>query len=356
MHSIDDSYRTIGWQVSSIRDTEGVMVRKARRRQQQRHRPVRKGDVVRIRSLEEILATLDADGTLDGLPFMPEMLAMAGQRVRVHARADKTCDTVGLTGTSRQLEHTVHLADLRCDGSAHGGCQAGCLLFWREEWLARPDEPAGSPEPALVSEDTLLKATQTVDGAGETVFRCQATQLPYASRHLSGFDPRQYVRDLRLRNVGPATLVGGLAVTAFNKLQTWSHRLPRWLRLRDGATYPFYRGTGDGSRTPAVALAPGDLVEIRGRDEIMSTLDAQNSNRGMWFDGEMVPYCGQRARVTRTVDRIINEATGKMIKLSDCVVLDGVVCTGRYRRFCQRGITPYWRSAWLRRVDDEAGT
>jgi hypothetical protein len=33
------------------------------------------------------------------------------------------------------MTDTVHLSDLRCDGSAHAGCQAGCLLFWKEAWL-----------------------------------------------------------------------------------------------------------------------------------------------------------------------------------------------------------------------------
>jgi hypothetical protein len=320
-----------------------------------RRRPLRKGELVRIRSREEILATLEADGSLGGLPFMPEMLQYAGQEIRVHARADKTCDTVTMTGTSRQMDNTVHLAGLRCDGSAHGGCQAGCLLFWREEWLARPGEPAPPSEPALISEDTLQKATHSVDEQGDTVYRCQATELPHASRHLSGFDPRQYVKDLRYGNVGPATMVRGLAVTAFNKMQSLSRRLPRWLRFRDGAHYPFYQGTGDGTRTPTVDLAPGDLVAIRDKGEIMATLSPANTNRGMWFDLEMLPYCGRQARVERQVERIINEATGKMIKLSDCVVLEDVVCSGRYRRFCQRSVTPYWRSAWLRRVDDRAG-
>jgi hypothetical protein len=317
-----------------------------------RRQPLRRGELVRVRSREEILATLDADGRLGGLPFMPEMLRYAGQEIRVHARADKTCDTVTMTGTSRQLDNTVHLQDLRCDGSAHSGCQAGCLLFWREEWLARPGESPRSSEPALVSEDTLQKATHTVDEQGDTVYRCQATELPRASRHLSGFDPRQYVKDLRYRNVDLATMVRGLAVTGFNKLQSLSRRLPRWLRFRDGAHYPFYQGTGDGGRTPPVDLAQGDRVKIRDKDEIMATLSPANTNRGMWFDFEMLPYCGQQARVERQVERIINEATGKMMKLSDCVVLEGVVCTGRYRRFCQRAVTPYWRSAWLRRLDN----
>jgi hypothetical protein len=308
--------------------------------------PLRRGERVRVKTRDEILATLDDEGSLAGLPFMPEMLQYAGQEFEVYARADKTCDTVNMTGTSRQLDRTVHLSGLRCDGSAHGGCQAGCLLFWREDWLARPDEPA-SPATATVTEATLQAATASGDR-----YRCQATELLHASRHLSGFDPRQYVKDVRYRNIGLRTLLVGLAVTAFNKLQRLSLRLPRWLRFRGGQLYPFMQGTGDGSRTPAVDLMPGDLVEIRDKTEIMATLSPGNTNRGMWFDYEMVPYCGQRARVERRVERIINESTGKMIKLSDCLVLDGVVCTGRYRRFCQRAITPYWRSAWLRRIED----
>jgi hypothetical protein len=331
------------------------MVQQAARRRQRR--PLRKGERVRVRSREEILASLDADGSLGGLPFMPEMLRFAGLEFPVHARADKTCDTVNMSGTSRQMDDTVHLTGLRCDGSAHGGCQAGCLLFWREEWLERPAEPAEPPSrPPAVTESTLEGLTSHTDDAGETVYRCQATELLNASRHLSGFDPRQYVKDIRYRNVRLATMIKGLAVTAFNKLQSVSGRvLPPRLRFKGGRFYPFYQGTGDGSRTPAVEFAPGDLVEVRGKDEIMPTLSEENTNRGMWFDFEMLPYCGTQARVDRKVSRIINESTGKMIKLGDCLVLDGVICTGNYRRFCQRSITPYWRSAWLKKVEELGG-
>jgi hypothetical protein len=311
-------------------------------------RKLRKGDLLRVRSADEILATLDSDGTVDGLLFMPEMLQYAGREFRVQSSAHKTCD--GAAGI-RRMDNTVHLEGLRCDGSAHGGCQAGCQLFWREEWL----RPASEPQPAAsaMTDESAMAIlnpnTRTTNDCGESVYRCQATDVRRASRPLSQYDPRQYVRDLTSGNVTFRVFLVGLAVYAFKKYQLMTRRvLSPWLRIHGGKPYPFYQGTGTGARTPIVDVAPGQLVEIRKKDEIMPTLSPENRNRNMLFDSEMVPFCGTRARVNRHVQRIIDESTGKMIKLGDCVVLDDVVCQGIYHRFCQRGIDIYWRSAWLR--------
>src|ERR1700690_3194893 len=106
------------------------------------------GDWVEVRSKEEILRTLDADGQLDGMPFMPEMFAFCGKRLQVYKSAHKTCDTV-FPVRGRRVHEAVHL-DTRCDGSAHGGCQAGCMIFWKEAWLKPIDAPT--------KKDTLLSA------------------------------------------------------------------------------------------------------------------------------------------------------------------------------------------------------
>ena len=55
------------------------------------------GDWVEVRSKEEILETLDKNGRLDGLPFMPQMFKYCGQRFQVYKRTHKTCDTVGIS-------------------------------------------------------------------------------------------------------------------------------------------------------------------------------------------------------------------------------------------------------------------
>ena len=51
---------------------------------------IRVGDWVEVRPKEEILATLDKDGRLDGLPLMPQMLKYCGQPFRVYKVAHKT--------------------------------------------------------------------------------------------------------------------------------------------------------------------------------------------------------------------------------------------------------------------------
>jgi len=66
----------------------------------------------------------------------------------------------------------------------------------------------------------------------------------------------------------------------------------------------------------------------------------------------MLRYCGRRGRVLRRVTRIIDEKSGKMLRIrSDCIVIDGFICTGDLHRLCPRSIYPYWREDWLRRVD-----
>ena len=100
----------------------------------------RAGDWVEVRSKEEILRTLDKSGRLDGLPFMPQMFNYCGRRFRVHSSAYKTCDTVSGHYVGRSLPDAVHL-NMRCDGQAYGGCQAGCLIFWKNAWLKPVEGP-----------------------------------------------------------------------------------------------------------------------------------------------------------------------------------------------------------------------
>jgi hypothetical protein len=331
---------------------------------------LRAGDMVEVRGEEEILRTLDVDGKLDGLPFMPEMLRFCGRRYRVRARAHKACDTIDWQEL-RRIESAVHLEDLRCDGSAHGGCQAGCLLFWKEAWLRRvePEDDAASEwgttseqtpgtDAAGASKEALFSATQIgTNEAGEALFSCQATELLGASKGLlPWWEPTQYVEDITSGNSTVRQVVRALLVGLFNRFQQANARfLPRFCLIRDCKRYPFIEGkaTSGDTSTGSLGLQPGEIVEIKSREEIFATLDENDKTQGLRFDAEMLKYCGRRARVLRRIENIIDEKTGRMLTVRrDCVILDGVICRSVYHRSCPRAIYAYWREAWLRRVED----
>src|SRR5204863_121328 len=158
----------------------------------------------------------DSNGTLDHMPFMPEMLPYCGKRFRVFKRADKTCDNI-LPWNMRRVRNAVHLMNVRCNGEAHANCDAGCLLFWNEGWLKRVDP------------------------------------------HIEG------------------TLV----------------------------TTP----------TAELHLQPGEFVQVKSKEEILTTLDQRNRNRGLLFDSEMLRYCGGTYRVLKRVHQIVDEKTGKMLRM-----------------------------------------
>jgi hypothetical protein len=312
------------------------------------HRPLRSGDRVVLRSAEEILSTLDDDGTLDGLPFMPEMLAFAGRELVISKRAEKLCDTIAKTG-GRRMRDAVHLEDLRCDGSAHGGCQAECLLIWKEAWL----EPRSGGDAATASEeaghrlDERARAGSIANGIGDhPVYRCQATELFRATEEMDRKASRnQYVRELRYGNV---------AATRF--LRVAFRVLSNKLRQRLGRFHWQVVGRGTGTETgQPLGLQSGERVRVRPVDDIVRTLNEDGKNRGLSFDHEMAAYCGGTYRVRRRVERLIDERTGEMIEPKhDCLILDGVVCSGdrsEGRWFCTRAIYPYWREAWLERLE-----
>jgi hypothetical protein len=329
------------------------------------------GEWVEVRSREEILATLDERGCLDGAPFMPEMLSYCDRRFRVVKRADKTCDPAHEPWSIRRVKDSVHLENLRCDGRQHGGCQAGCLIFWKEAWLRRAANDIVSADrlhqtPSAVARregnctvESLADASQRVGPDGETIYSCQATDLRNFTTEMAAWDPRQYVRDLWSGNLatglaadsrgnrllefvlGTITLVRSMIISTFNLV-------PRRIK---GPAYPHLQGALEKTPVENLNLQAGELVQVRTREEIIATLDKHNRNRGMLFDGEMLPYCGGIYRVLRRVHHIIDERTGKMVNMkSPCIVLEGVVCQSDYHRLCPRAIYPYWRENWLKRA------
>jgi hypothetical protein len=313
----------------------------------------RVGAYVEVRSLEEIVKTLDPAGCLEGLPFMPEMTRCCGKQFRVFKRVDKVIDMVNKTGL-RRMSGTVLLQDIRCDGQAHGGCQAGCHLLWKEAWLRKPSSKDSSyrfgaaPSSENPQSDyggpigsKLVQLSRGTCGHAET-YRCQATELYEASSYLAWWDLRQYLVPVWSGNVSMKEFLSVVSTTLFNCVQ----------RLRGGCAYPHWVGS-KATKTPTLVLGlqPGALVKVKTKEEIQKTLDNHNKNRGLWFDHEMLKFCGGQFRVLRNVERLIDEKTGKLLRLHNpCVILDGVTAKGDFHRFYPQNDYILWRDIWLERV------
>ncbi|MEV4252701.1 hypothetical protein AB0J52_05975 [Spirillospora sp. NPDC049652] len=321
------------------------------------------GDVVEVRGAEEILATLDARGELDGLPFMPEMLAYCGRRMTVHKVAHKLCDTISRSGM-RRMEDAVHLTGARCDGASHGGCQTACSIYWKEAWLKRVG-PGPAPEPVPADQDEgmrkllpLLEINTRKETAGdsEVLYSCQATELLRAAPERVGVkNVGQFVEDVRTGNNTVGESVRAFLIAGYNRYQDVTRtRLPKPLLINNGLRWALFEGALDG-RTPVenLDLKPGELVRIKSRDEIIKTLNKDLLNRGMGFENEMARHCGKTARVRARVERVLDERTGRLLIMkTPCIILEGLVCEGAYNFNCPREFVPFWREIWLERVQD----
>jgi hypothetical protein len=199
---------------------------------------------------------------------------------------------------------------------------------------------------------------------GEPTYRCQTTQVQH-ERPLAWWDIRQYVEDYRSGNISLRRLITGTVYSMYYNLSQCGLGLGPGMRWFYDKVRPLWGGTAwprkkglipEGEPTPAAALnlQPGELVHVKSHEEILRTVNTASKNRGLWWDAELVPYCGGTYRVLGRVTNIIDEKTGKMqVMKNPCIILDTVVCQARYsacRMFCPRNTYAYWREIWLEKV------
>lgn len=293
------------------------------------------GDLVEVRSVPEILSTLDGKGTLENLPFMPEMLAFTGRQFRVASNAFKTCvDDQDM----RQLSDTLFLEEVRCDGSSHGGCDRGCLIFWKTEWL----KPAGTnSETAETSGGTLsttdLVALAQQDGRSF----CQSSEIINASQPLPWWDAKQYLWDLKYNRVPFVRFTQSLFIAFYNKVASRA-KLRTWGAVTGTQTAR--------NRSKPLNLQRGELVRVKPLSAIKETLDTEGKNQNLLFAAAMTKFCGQVLRVRGRVENIVLEATQDQRQIKDTVVLEGATCDGVCHRLCPRQSFLFWRECWLERV------
>jgi len=299
------------------------------------------GDRVQVRTFDEIRATLDAADSLDGLPFLPEMTRYCGKEGVVFRRVDKIYDYGGKKDL-RRLRNCVLVGTIRCDGSAHGDCQAACYLLWNEKWLQRVKRASVATTSNVEgkSVEAPIFAPQSYRHANGAIrYTCQFTQLVRASTPLRPWDVRQDLRPLVAGNVTLSGFLVVLLTRLFNYAQG----------VRGGIPFPFVPGSGV-SQTPTIKsdLLRGDTVRVLSAEEISRTLDKKGKNRGLWFDRDMVKYCGRTYQVLRRVGQIIDDATGEMrLMKAPCIVLKNAQYSGEYLRFSAQQDHLFWREVWL---------
>jgi hypothetical protein len=300
------------------------------------------GDVVEIKSWDEIRATLDERGSLEQLPFMPEMLAMCGQRAHVYRCLHRLFDY----RKSRKMRHmsdAVLLVGAVCNGASHGGCEAACHTIWKSEWLRRVEpgqRAAPTPAPSKPPGDTAVLNF----GIRPPHYVCQLTQLHDASRAIKPWNAIDLLRPLIAGNVTPTAFVIAWLTYLFNLLQ----------QLRHGVGFPMFE-------TPAGADAPredtqievGDRVVVRSSGQIRATLNDQLMHRGLWFEPDMLKYCGGRYRVQSEVRTLIDIVTGEIRTIkTPAYMLHDVRFSGERQLFNAQLEPLFWRGAWLQRDKD----
>lgn len=133
------------------------------------------------------------------------------------------------------------------------------------------------------------------------------------------------------------------------RLKNHSNRLIDW----------FYRlgGRSDGSSAPearpkATSLKAGDLVRVRSREEIQSTLNHWRQLAGCTFMPEMWQYCGTTQRVLKPMERFVDERDLRAKKTRGIILLEGTMCQGTadFGR-CDRSCFYFWREEWLEKME-----
>lgn len=298
------------------------------------------GDLVEVKAPDEIVQTLDADGTLDHLPFMPEMIEFCGKRFHVSRRVLKTCISGSIaTMLGFKTDDVVLLDGLRCSGAAHDGCEKACTIFWREAWLRKVDDATVPSNPDSQSRQRLQARLKTATGP-KTYF-CQASELLQAAKPLSrGERLGTCIGDIRARNC-----------SAFEMAQ----RIGTWLfwRIRRMWLGDYARGMQKTTPVASLNLQPGESVGVKSIGTIRDTLNDKACNRGLSFFPDMRLLCGSRSRVRNRLDKIIMDGTGEMRQLRNTVYLEGSMCGCVYVfGGCPRDEFAYWREIWLRREED----
>lgn len=100
-------------------------------------------------------------------------------------------------------------------------------------------------------------------------------------------------------------------------------------------------------------LKAGDLVRVKSKEEIETTLNHLGQSGGCAFMADiMTPYCGTVQRVLKPMERFVDERDLRVKKCKGLILLEGVMCEGTtaFGR-CDRSCFMFWREEWLEKIE-----
>jgi hypothetical protein len=137
----------------------------------------------------------------------------------------------------------------------------------------------------------------------------------------------------------------------------WNRHVKKWLKQ---VYYTSIRWRGDSSPqvtaknfAPVIPITQGDLVRVRSREEIFSTLDPFKELKGCAFLPDMYQYSGTQQRVLRSMRYFMDERDYKLKKARGVILLENVICNGTPTfGECDRCCFLFWREEWLEKITD----
>ena len=137
------------------------------------------GELVRVKSRDGILATVDELLFNRGMGFHPEMMPYCGKTFRVKQRLSKLMNEK--TGQLVELKNSCLVLE---GADCHGryapplSCPRECFPYWREIWLERLDVGAGAADKTVTRQKARHGASVLLEG--ERRSREQASRIAQA--------------------------------------------------------------------------------------------------------------------------------------------------------------------------------
>jgi hypothetical protein len=103
------------------------------------------GDLVKVKSAEEIRSLLDENGGSQGCIFTPEMYAYCGKQARLFKKVGYFYDEV--KNKMCKCKNLFLLEGAFCSGKRRAfpnACDRNCFLFWHSSWLEKVNDGDGT--------------------------------------------------------------------------------------------------------------------------------------------------------------------------------------------------------------------